>query len=430
MQKRIIAGLTLIAGVGLFSIYAYHSSIEPISSAAAAAFSPDQIAQGKVLAAAGYCSTCHTPPDGALYAGNYEMHTEFGSIYSSNITPDPDTGIGSWSLEAFSRAMRSGVSRDGHHLFPAFPYEHFNKLSDEDIEAIYAYIMTSIPAVNQQKKENGIPFPLNLRWLQAGWKLLFADTSPFSKQDDKSAEWNRGAYLAEGIAHCGACHTPRNAVGAENYDNMYAGAAIDGWYAPPLTAANPAPLPWRAQDIFEYLSTGNSLYHGSAAGPMAPVVHAGMSALSNSDLMAISVYFADLAGNSEFEPSTNDNLLNVINDQKDIPDLRLDQGANLYAVACQSCHYSNQDLVKGRPLLSLGSALHLDEPTNLINVILDGFRADQGITGIVMPAYRDAFSDQDIANIAAYLRQSAGEKAWPNLISKVGEVRLQPKFAH
>lgn len=430
MQKRLIVSLVLIAGVGLFSLYAWHSPIEPISSADNAQFTSEEIVQGRILAAAGYCSTCHTPADGQLYAGNYAMHTEFGTIYTSNITPDKETGIGSWSLEAFERAMRSGVSRDGHHLLPAFPYEHFNKMSDADIKAIYAYIMTSIPAVNQLKKDNAIPFPLNIRWLQAGWKLLFADTAPFVAQSAKSPEWNRGAYLAEGVSHCGACHTPRNAVGAEKRDNMYAGAAIDGWIAPSLTTTNPAPLPWRAQDIFEYLTTGNSPYHDSAAGPMAPVVHDGMSALSESDVMAISIYFANVAGvNSDQDFSANSQLISAIDAQQTIPDLRLDQGANLYALACQSCHYSGQDIVKGRPLLSLGSSLHLAEPTNLINVILDGFHADQGLKDIVMPAYREAFSDEDIALIAGYLRQSAGEKAWPNLISKVGEVRNQPQFA-
>jgi mono/diheme cytochrome c family protein len=430
MQKRIIISSVLVAVMGLFGIYSCQSSIEPISAQVAETFSSQEITQGKVLAAAGYCGTCHTQPNGDLYAGNYEMRTDFGSIYSSNITPDLDTGIGSWSLEAFVRAMRSGVSRDGHHLLPAFPYEHFNKMTDADIKAIYAYIMTSIPAVKQAKKENDIPFPLSMRWLQSGWKLLFADTTEYTPQSQKSAEWNRGAYLAEGIAHCGACHTPRNAVGAENYDAMYAGAAIDGWFAPALTVANPAPLPWRKEDIFEYLRTGNSRYHGSAGGPMATVVHDGMSALSNNDLIAISVYFADLTGNSEVDPINSEQLSRVIDEQKDIPDLRLDKGAYLYAAACQSCHYSGQTLAKGRPLLSLGSTLYLDEPTNLINVILDGFQADQGMSGIVMPAYRDAFSDEDIALIAAYLRKSAGENVWPNLISKVGEVRRQPKYAH
>lgn len=430
MQIRIIVSLALIAGVGLFSFYAWNSPIAPTPTQANTTFSSHEIALGKTLAEAGYCGTCHTAPDGQLYAGNYEMHSEFGSIFSSNITPDRQTGIGSWSLEAFERAMRSGVSRDGQHLLPAFPYEHFNKMTDEDIKAIYAYIMTSIPAVSAIKKDNGIPFPLNIRWLQAGWKLFFADTSPFTAQVDKSAEWNRGAYLAEGLTHCGACHTPRNKVGAEERHKMYAGAAIDGWFAPPLTDANPAPLPWRTQDLYEYLTTGNSTYHDSAGGPMASVVHAGLSALSLGDLMAISIYFADIAGNSTDDPINNQFLLSAIEGQKAIPDLRINKGANLYALACQSCHYSGKDMVKGRPLLTLGSSLHLDEPTNLINVILDGFRADQGIQGVVMPSFREAFSDEDIATIAAYLRQSAGEKAWPNLIGKVGEVRRQPQFVH
>jgi mono/diheme cytochrome c family protein len=290
--------------------------------------------------------------------------------------------------------------------------------------------MSSVPAVSEVKKTNEIPFPLNIRWLQAGWKLLFADTAAFAQNADKSEEWNRGAYLAEGIAHCGACHTPRNALGAEDYSQMYAGASIDGWIAPPLTAANPALLPWRFQDIYEYLSTGNSTYHDSAGGPMAPVVHDGMSALSKADLSAISSYFADIAGNNNDDPSSSKLLLNAVKNQDDIPDLRMDKGANLYAAACQSCHFSNEMMVKGRPLLSLGSAAHLPQPTNLINVILDGFRADQGLNGIVMPGFREALSDEDITAIAVYVRQSSGEQAWPNLLSTVGEVRRQPKFEH
>lgn len=436
MQKRVIYTVCIaaIVGLGLFSIYAYHPAIDPITpltkEQAKADFPPEMIEHGKVLAAAGYCSTCHTPSGGKPFAGNYEMNTQFGTIYSSNITPDPETGIGRWSEEAFARAMRTGVSRDGHHLLPAFPYEHFNKMTDEDINAIYAYIMTSVPAVNQEKKENGIPFPLNIRWFQAGWKLLFADTSKFEPRSDKSEEWNRGAYLAEGISHCGACHTPRNALGGEKYDHMYEGAPIDGWIAPSLTSTNSAPLPWRSQDFYDYLSTGNSLYHGSAAGPMAPVIHHGLAALPDSDLKALSIYFGDIAGNTQDDPAQNPVLSAAIKKQAEIPDSRIDEGARLYATSCQSCHYSGKELVKGRPLLSLDSSTHLAEPTNLINVILDGFRADQGIKGVVMPGFRDALSDKDITAIATYLRASAGEKPWPKLESKVGEIRLQPRFEH
>jgi len=433
MLKRIVYGVSgaVIVGLGLFSFYAWNSSIDPIVPAVNADYPPQVIEQGKTLAAAGYCSTCHTTPGGAAYAGNYEMHTEFGTIYSSNITPDVETGIGSWSEAAFNRAMRTGVSRDGHHLLPAFPFEHFNKMSDDDIGAIYAYIMTSVPAVNQAKKENGIPFPLNIRGLQAGWKLLFADTAMFETNDNKSEQWNRGAYLAEGVAHCGACHTPRNALGGEKYDQMYQGAAIDGWIAPSLTSTSTSPIPWRAQDFYEYLTTGNSPYHGSAAGPMAPVMHKGLSALSKSDIEAISLYFADhTSANESDDPAANSNLQAAIKAQHTQPDLRIDEGARLYATACQACHYSSEKLVKGRPLLTLGSATHLDQPTNLVNVILDGVRNDQGISGVVMPGFRDALSDQDISAIAAYLRQAAGENAWPELQQKVIEIRNQPRFEH
>jgi mono/diheme cytochrome c family protein len=431
MLKRIVYGVcgTVVVGLGLFSLYAWNSSIDPVAPSASTNYSPAVIAQGKVLAAAGYCSTCHTPSGGAPYAGNYEMHTEFGTIYSSNITPDVETGIGSWSEEAFTRAMRKGVSRDGQHLLPAFPYEHFNKMTDEDISAVYAYIMTSVPAVKQEKKENGIPFPLNVRALQAGWKLLFADTKAFKETANKSEEINRGAYLAEGIAHCGACHTPRNSLGGEQYSKMYEGAAIDGWIAPSLTSTSTSPIPWRSQDFFEYLTTGNSPYHGSAAGPMAPVMHKGLSALPESDVKAISAYFADLSGASETtNPADNSNLKAAIAAQHTQADLRADEGARLYATACQSCHYSSDELVKGRPLITIGSASHLDEPTNLINVILDGVRNDQGISGVVMPGFRDALSDKDISAIAAYLRQATGNSVWPQLQQKVGEIRNQPRF--
>ncbi|QDE29645.1 cytochrome c [Shewanella polaris] len=432
MLKRIVYGVcgAAIVGLGVFSLYAWHPAIDPVVPTQTD-YSPQVIEHGKILAAAGYCSTCHTPPGGSAYAGNYEMHTDFGTIYSSNITPDVETGIGNWSQAAFARAMRTGVSRDGHHLLPAFPFEHFNKMTDDDINAIYAYIMTSVPAVNQVKKENGIPFPLNIRWFQAGWKLLFADTLPFEINNKQSAEWNRGAYLAEGIAHCGACHTPRNALGGEKYAQMYQGAAIDGWIAPSLTSTSTSPIPWRSQDFYEYLTTGNSPYHGSAAGPMAPVMHKGLSALPDSDLQAISGYFASLARtNNTDEPDSSSTLQAAITAQHQQPDQRLDEGARLYATACQACHYSSDKLVKGRPLITIGSATHLDKPTNLINVILDGVRSDQGISGVVMPGFRDALSDEDITAIAAYLRQAAGENTWPKLQQQVGEIRNQPRFEH
>ena len=219
------------------------------------------------------------------------MATPFGVIYSTNITPDPETGIGTWSEAAFRRAMHEGVSRDGSHLFPVFSYDHFTKLSDEDVRALYAYFMTRTP-VHAPARPSGIPFPFNIRYLQAGWKLLFFRPGRFEPDAEKSAEWNRGAYLALGLSHCGACHTPRNLLGAEKPGDAYGGAVIDNWVAPPLTAANPAPAPWTHEELYDYLRTGASKLHGTAAGPMFPVVQ-GLGALPDSDIRAIATYFAD-----------------------------------------------------------------------------------------------------------------------------------------
>lgn len=437
MIKRILYGIIaiVIIGFGAFYIYAWHPAI-PAQTAEQIAqtrqtFTPEMIERGKVLAAAGYCATCHTSANGKSYAGNYQMNTAFGTIYSSNLTPDVETGIGAWSEEAFARAMRQGVDREGKHLLPALPYEHFNKMTDEDINAIYAYIMTDIQPVNEAKKENGIPFPLNIRLFQAGWKLLFADNTPFKPNQDKSELWNRGAYLAEGISHCGACHTPRNMLGGEEYKHMYEGADIDGWVAPPITPKSPGVVGWSTADFYEYLTTGNSPYHGSAVGPMGPVVHAGLKALSDQDLQAISTYFGDINGNVKHDPDNNPKLTEALEKQQPESNLMLDQGGKIYAAACASCHYNPQSgVVKGRPLLTIDAATRLDKPTNLVNVILDGVRADQGISGVVMPGFRNNLTDDQIAALSVYLRSQTGLPAWKNVTEQVKELRAQPPFEH
>src|SRR5260370_119863 len=233
----------------------------------------------------GYCAECHTAKGGRTCAGGYAMATPFGVIYSTNITSDPETGIGTWSEAAFARAMQEGVARDGSLLFPAFPYDHFTKLSDDDVQALYAFFMTRAP-VRSPAQEDGLPFPFNIRYLQAGWRLLFFRSGRFEPDARKSAEWNRGAYLAGSLSHCSPRHTPRNLLGAEKAGDAYAGAAIDNWIAQPLTAANPAPVPWTQEELFSYLRNGVSVLHGSAAGPMAPVVH-GLAALSDQDVRAL-----------------------------------------------------------------------------------------------------------------------------------------------
>ena len=192
-----------------FGALAWRPAIAPISPPAPDSFAPELVAKGEALAGGGYCAECHTAKGGQTFAGGYPMATPFGVLYSTNITPDPETGIGTWSEAAFARAMREGIARDGSHLLPGFPYDHFSKLSDDDVKALYAYFMTRAP-IKASAPPNTIPFPLNIRALQEGWKILFFRPGRFEAVAGKSAEWNRGAYLALGLSHCGACHTPRN----------------------------------------------------------------------------------------------------------------------------------------------------------------------------------------------------------------------------
>ena len=213
MLKRIVIGVGSlgIACLLVFLALAWRTGIAPIDPPDKASFPADLVTKGEVLAGAGHCALCHTNRGGPALAGGLGVPTPFGTIYSTNITPEPETGIGRWSLEAFTRAMHEGVSRDGSHLFPAFPYHHFTKISDDDVKALYAYVMTR-PPVKTVAPANTIPFPLNIRLLQEGWKILFFRNARYQADAARSAEWNRGAYLAEGLADCGGCHNPHNSL--------------------------------------------------------------------------------------------------------------------------------------------------------------------------------------------------------------------------
>jgi mono/diheme cytochrome c family protein len=438
-----LAVLVIIAVLcGGFAAFAHRPSIAPIAPPAASTFSPELIARGELLSGAGYCSSCHTAQGGKPYAGGYAIRTVFGTIYSSNITPDPGTGIGTWSEAAFERAMREGVARDGAHLFPAFPYDHFTKLTDADVQALYAYFMTREPVV-ALPPPNTLPFPLSLRPLQAGWKLLFFEPGRFVADARRSAEWNEGAYLAEGISHCGACHTPRNALGAEKKGALYAGADIDGWIAPPLTRANPSPVAWDAAELAAYLRSGVSGLHGTAVGPMSPVVHDGLIKLPDSDIGAIAAYFADVGQAAAKVPATQAAAdvgqaaakvpatqaaavpRALGREQIDRSRMRtFDAPARLYVTACASCHYNRDTVNPLRPDLALVSAVSLREPTNLIRVVLGGVSAEEGAPGVVMPAFGSGFSNADIAMLAAYLRATRTDlPPWPNLDKTVAALR-------
>jgi mono/diheme cytochrome c family protein len=425
MGKRVLIGVVAIGVLGIlgFGVLAWRPAIAPIAPPAPGSFAPALVAKGEALAGGGYCAECHTANGGQTFAGGYAMATPFGVIYSTNITPDPETGLGTWSEAAFARAMQEGVARDGSLLFPAFPYDHFTKLSDDDVQALYAFFMTRTP-VRSPALEDGLPFPFNIRYLQAGWRLLFFRSGRFEPDARKSAEWNRGAYLAESLSHCGACHTPRNLLGAEKASDAYAGAAIDNWIAPPLTAANPAPVPWTQEELFSYLRSGVSVLHGSAAGPMAPVVH-GLTALSDQDVRALATYFADLDRAGDRLASIGPAIARAMSYAPLGAGQDFDADARLYTAACASCHYnSGQVPLAVRPELALNGALNLPEPDNLIQVVLRGINAKDGIPGVVMPSFAPALSDADIARIVDYLRRTRTNlPPWPDLQSKIAAIR-------
>jgi nicotinate dehydrogenase subunit B len=397
-------------------------SIAPIMRPDPSTWSAATIAKGQQLAALGDCAVCHTQANGAINAGGRAIETPFGIVYSTNITPDPETGIGAWSYPAFERAMSEGVHRDGRHLYPAFPYNHFAKTTDADLQALYAYLMTQ-PAVKSVSPETKLAFPFNLRPLMAGWNALFHNNATFAPDPAKSAAWNRGAYLVEGLGHCGACHSPRNALGAEKAEAYLAGGFAEGWEAPPLTSLSQAPIPWSEDELFAYLRTGESRFHGTAAGPMAPVVK-NLAALPDGDIRAMAVYLG----------SFNDNAIGKAEQQALVARLEISTapgsassvGARLYEGACAVCHkVGGAPLFGSRPSLALNSNLHSAVPDNLIQVILHGIAAPVSSDLGYMPGFRDSFNDRQVAELVSWLRrQFAPDKPpWTGVDAAIGRAR-------
>lgn len=427
-----------LPGVGFF-VLAWRPAIAPISRPTGGGFPVDLVAKGEALSATGHCAACHTQPGGKPFAGGYPLHTSFGIIYGDNITPDPQTGIGAWSLEAFTRAMREGVARDGSHLFPAFPYYAFTKLSDDDVKALYAYLMTR-PAVHDTVPGDTLRFPFKVRALQEGWKILFFRSGRFQPNSSKSGEWNRGAYLANALSDCSGCHTPRNALGAEESRHPYGGSLVEGWIAPALTDASPSPVPWTQQELFTYLRTGVTPLHGATGSTMAFVIRGALAlpVVPDSDIRAIALYFSEM---DDANARAND-IEGVTRQALATSDLGSGQGndadAELYASACMSCHYNREPApLAARPELALNSALTLPKPTNFIQVVLNGVSNTEtddnteGAAGLVMPAYKSSLSDAEVARLAAYLRRTRTKlPPWNDLEKTVAVVRREGPAYH
>jgi nicotinate dehydrogenase subunit B len=414
------------AAIGIGAAVLPWRAIAPIARPDASVYSAATIARGQQLAALGDCAVCHTSANGILHAGGKPLPTPFGTIYSTNITPDVETGIGAWSYSAFERAMREGVHRDGRHLYPVFPYTHFTRTTDADMQALYAYLMAQ-PAVRAETPQNALAFPFNLRPLMAGWNALFHRPAAFQADPSKSETWNRGAYLVEGLGHCSACHSPRNALGAEVAGAHLAGGFAEGWEAPALTSLSQAPIPWSEDELYAYLRTGESRLHGVAAGPMAPVVKE-LTALPDSDIRAMAVYLASF-NKTSIDRAAQDALAARLESSTGTrASAASGTGARIYQGACAVCHeVGGAPLFGSRPSLALNSNLHSGVPDNLIQVILHGI-AKPAITDLgYMPAFKDSLTDGQVAELVAYLRrQFAPDKpAWTDIDAAVGRIRQE-----
>ncbi|HLZ01590.1 MAG TPA: molybdopterin cofactor-binding domain-containing protein [Bradyrhizobium sp.] len=424
MFASLAALCTAVIGIGA-AVLPWRA-IAPIARPDASVYSASTIARGEQLAALGACGECHTSAGGAVNAGGRPLETPFGVIYSTNITPDEATGIGAWSYPAFERAMREGIHRDGRHLYPAFPYTHFAKASDADLQALYAYLMAQ-PPVRAKARTNELRFPFNLRPLMAGWNALFHQARTFQPDPTRSEIWNRGAYLVEGLGHCSACHSPRNVLGAEQQSQYLAGGLAEGWEAPALTSLSQAPIPWSEDELFAYLRTGESRVHGVAVGPMAPVVRE-LMALPDQDIRAIAVYLASF-NNASLDTQAQATRAAQLESATKVT-YAPSAGARHYQGACAVCHeVGGLPLFGSRPSLALNSNLHSAEPDNLIQVIMHGIAKPAASDLGYMPAFKDSLSDKQISELVSFLRrQFAPDKpAWSDVPSAVSRIR-QSRF--
>ncbi len=418
----VIAGILVAGAIAAFAL-AWRPAIAAIGPPAPQSFDTALVRRGRDLAAIGNCNDCHTVRGGKAFAGGLPVPTPFGTIFSSNITPDVETGIGRWSEAAFRRAMRSGVNREGQHLYPTFPYDHFTNVTDADDQALYAYLMTRQP-VRAPARENQLSFPLDQRFVIVGWKLLFLRRGTYQPDSTQTAEWNRGAYMVEGLAHCGACHTPRNALGAERASAPFAGGDVDNWHAYAINGRSPAPVPWDADALFAYLRDGWHPDHGVARGPMTQVV-SNLSSAPESDIRAIATYMAGVFG-----PPTPDRkrrgeevLAQVKSSSATVPPANT-AGASIYAAACATCHESGRALPYGGVNLALSTAISSPDPRNAANIVLSGVRPVEGERSPIMPGFADGMDDGQISALLNYLRaRFSNQPAWTGVEKTIEDAR-------
>jgi len=402
---QIASGILVFIGAFLVMLLIREPPVKPVADMDMLNASVDD---GRYLAAAGNCMHCHTSPNGDPYAGGVPFHTPFGVLYSTNITSDPESGIGSWSFADFHASMKRGVRPDGTHLYPAFPYTDFAHLTDRDIASLYLFLQTLTPS-QASVPDNALTFPFSQRALLGPWKWLFHDTKTYEEDQSKSPQWNRGAYLVEGLGHCGACHTPRNLFGAERESLAFTGGSYMDrvlfgnyrqWSGVNLTSHPAGLASWSEADIVDYLGTGisaNAVVHG----PMVDVVMNSTSQLLPADLQAMAIYLKALPANAQAPAPQPDDAV-------------IAAGEVAYTVHCGSCHLPSGVGEDGLGVsLTLSPIVRAPDPSSLVNVILYGphLPARLIVNRSQMKMMGKRLSDRDIASIASYVRTTFGDGA-------------------
>jgi mono/diheme cytochrome c family protein len=377
-----------------------------------------QIERGRYLTVAGDCTACHTlPGSGHDFAGGRPIETPFGLLLGPNITPDQETGIGAWTDDEFVNALTKGTGRNGRRLYPAMPYAYYTKLTRDDALAIRAYLNT-VPAVHNPVQANQLPFPFDIRASMLAWDQLFFTPGTFSPNPNKSAEWNRGAYLAEGLTHCGMCHTPKNFLGGDRNGEYLRGYALQGWFAPDITNdARRGIGGWSVDEIVAYLKTGHNST-SAAAGLMAEMLTLSTSHLSDDDLKAIAVYLKDAPSAGAGEPLA----------QPTKPDEKvMTVGGAIYADECAGCHMPDGKGTAGLfPALNASPVVQQRDPTTLLHVVLRGVRSASTAgapTAAAMPQFDWLLTDDQVAAVLTYIRNSWGNAASPVSAAEVGKAR-------
>lgn len=412
-MKR-LALLLLCAAVAVVGAASCSKTEPPAPQAAKSSPKQETINSGRYLAAVGDCYACHTVRGGEAYAGGLEMPTPFGRLYTPNITPDPEFGIGNWTSDDFWRAMHDGRSKDGSFLYPGMPFTNYTFVTREDSDAIYAYFMSLTP-VKQKSRPHEMSFPYNQRELLAGWRALFFKAEEFKEDPKQSKEWNRGAYLVNGLGHCNACHATRNVLGAVSKDDISGGLIpLQNWYAPSLTSSRESGLgDWEIRDIVDLLRTGVSA-RGAVFGPMAAVVQHSLQELSMVDLTAMATYLQ-----TQSEKKTSAPLLHS-GAPEGLTEAMMKAGAKVYKDHCVSCHQAKgEGIPRIYPPLANNESITMRNPVNPIRIVLNGGfppSTEGNPRPYGMPPFYQDLNDEQVAAVVTFIRQSWGNNApptWP-----------------